>query len=77
MQDGIVRGNGLLVALSATSSDGYRILDKRSAQYLSFVPSAKSRQQYPTSRMGAMALLRQMYLDADWYAAGNTKCTDW
>ena len=76
MQDGIVRGNGLLVALSATSSDGYRILDKRSAQYLSFVPSAKSRQQYPTSRMGAMALLRQMYLDADWYAAGNTKNTD-
>ena len=26
--------------------------------------------------MGAMALLRQMYLDADWYASGNIKNTD-
>ena len=76
MQDGIVRGNGLLVALNTSSSDGYRILDKRSAQYLSFNKSALSRQVYPDSRMGAMALLRQMYLDADWYAAGNIKNTD-
>ena len=76
MQDGIVRGNGLLVALNTSSSDGYRILDKRSAQYLSFSKSALSRQVYPDSRMGAMALLRQMYLDADWYATGNIKNTD-
>ena len=76
MHDGIVRGNGLLVALNTASSDAYRILDKKSAQYLSFSKSRKSRQAYPTSRMGAMALLRQMYLDADWYAAGNAKNKD-
>ena len=76
MQDGIVRGNGMLVALNAESSDAYRILDKRSAQYLSFQKSVLSRQGYPTSRMGAMALLRQMYHDADWYAGGNAKNTD-
>ena len=76
MQDGIVRGNGMLVALNTKSSDGYRILDKKSAQYLSFAKSLLSTQNYPTSRMGAMALLRQMYLDADWYASGNIKNTD-
>lgn len=74
--DGIVRGNGTLVALNSASNDAYRILDKRSAQYLSFSKSVTSRQSYPTSRMGAMALLRQMYLDADWYAAGNAKNKD-
>ena len=76
MHDGIVRGNGLLVALNSSSSDAYRVIDKRSAQYLSFSKSVKSRQSYPTSRMGAMALLRQMYLDADWYAGGNAKNKD-
>ena len=76
MADGIVRGNGMLVTLNSSSSDAYRILDKRSVQYLSFRKSRQSRQSYPTSRMGAMALLRQMYLDADWYAGGNAKNTD-
>ncbi|MEQ6124085.1 amidohydrolase family protein [Pseudotenacibaculum sp. MALMAid0570] len=76
VHDGIVRGNGILVALNSSSTDAYRVLDKRSAQYLSFSKSVKSRQSYPTSRMGAMALLRQMYLDADWYAAGNAKNKD-
>ncbi|MBL4605631.1 MAG: amidohydrolase family protein, partial [Flavobacteriaceae bacterium] len=76
MSDGIVQGNGMLVTLNSSSSDAYRILDKRSAQYLSFRKSSQSRQSYPTSRMGAMALLRQTYLDADWYAGGNTKNTD-
>lgn len=76
MADGIVRGNGILVSLNTASSDAYRVLSDRSAQYLSFSKSAQSRQSYPTSRMGAMALLRQMYLDADWYAAGNSKNKD-
>ena len=76
MNDGIIRGNGMLVALNANSSDAYRILDNSSAQYLSFRKSRQSRQSYPTSRMGAMALLRQTYLDADWYATGNAKNKD-
>ncbi|GFD92884.1 periplasmic amidohydrolase [Alteromonas sp. KUL156] len=76
LEDGIMQGNGVLVALNPNSSDAYRILDKQSGNYLSFSKSAKSRQSYPTSRMGAMALLRQTYLDADWYAKGNAKNTD-
>lgn len=75
-EDGIVRGNGLLVALNPNASDAYRILDTRSAQYLSFNKSIQSRQAYPTSRMGAIALLRQVYLDADWYAKGNMENKD-
>ncbi|WP_028888518.1 amidohydrolase family protein [Tenacibaculum ovolyticum] len=76
LDDGIMQGNGVLVALNTTSSDAYRILNKQSANYLSFSKSKKTRQSYPTSRMGAMALLRQTYLDADWYAKGNIKNTD-
>jgi imidazolonepropionase-like amidohydrolase len=76
MNDGIIRGNGMLVALNTSSNDAYRILDNRSAQYLSFSKSRQSRQSYPTSRMGAMALLRQTYLDADWYASGAAKNKD-
>ncbi|WP_410477241.1 amidohydrolase family protein [Polaribacter sp. Hel1_85] len=76
LQDGIVRGNGMLVALNPNSSDAYRILDNTSAQYLSFTKSALSKQSYPTSKMGSMSLLRQMYLDAKWYATGNTKNKD-
>lgn len=76
VQDGIIRGNGMLVALNPNSTDAYRILNRKSAQYLSFSKSVKSRQAYPTSRMGAMALLRQTYMDADWYAKGNMKNKD-
>ncbi|WP_422091099.1 amidohydrolase family protein [Tenacibaculum ovolyticum] len=76
LDDGIMQGNGVLVALNTASSDAYRIINKQSANYLSFSKSKKTRQSYPTSRMGAMALLRQTYLDADWYAKGNIKNTD-
>ena len=76
MADGIIRGNGLLIALNPNATDAYRILDTKSAQYLSFSKSVTSRQAYPSSRMGAMALLRQVYLDADWYAKGNMKNKD-
>jgi imidazolonepropionase-like amidohydrolase len=76
LQDGIIRGNGILMSLNPQTTDAYRILDSKSAQYLSFSKSALSKQAYPGSRMGAMALLRQTYNDASWYAAGNMKNTD-
>ena len=76
LQDGIIRGNGLLIALNSKSSNAYRIIDAKSAQYLSFSKSNKSKQLYPGSRMGAMALLRQVYNDAEWYANGNMKSKD-
>jgi len=76
MADGIIRGTGMLVALNPEGTEGDRILNDRSAAYLSFDKSVQSRQAYPTSIMGAMALLRQTYLDASWYAAGKSKTKD-
>ncbi|MDH3322928.1 MAG: amidohydrolase family protein, partial [Flavobacteriaceae bacterium] len=76
IQDGIVRGTGLLVALNSEADNGHRILSEKSAQYLSFKRSAYNKQVYPNSLMGSMALLRQMYYDADWYAKGNAQTKD-
>lgn len=74
--DGIVRGTGLLIALNNEGTEGERLLSDRSAQFLSFSKSNKSKQLYPTSLMGAIALLRQMYYDANWYATGNANNKD-
>jgi len=74
-QDGIVRGNGMLVALNTEGSDNQRILNSRSAQYLSFSKSKYHKQVYPTSLMGSIALLNQMYYDASWYQSQGSKAT--
>jgi len=71
LADGIMRGTGMLVSLNAEGSEGDRILKDRSANFLSFDKSVQSKQSYPTSIMGAMALLRQTYIDAAWYEKGN------
>src|SRR5690606_26817624 len=65
IQDGIVRGTGALIALNSVDGNAIRILDNKSAQYLSFTKSVTSNQSYPSSVMGSMALLRQLYYDAD------------
>ena len=76
MQDGIMRGTGSLIALSDAGGDATRVIDANSAQYLSLSKSVRSRQSYPGSIMGSMALIRQVYLDADWYAKGGSSVTD-
>ncbi|MDH7444278.1 amidohydrolase family protein [Aquimarina sp. 2201CG14-23] len=76
MPDGILRGTGLLVALNNEGTTGDRLLSDASSQILSFSKSVQSKQSYPTSLMGSMALLRQVYNDASWYAQGNTETKD-
>ena len=76
LEDGIMQGNGILVALNSDASNAYRVLDQETSNHLSFSKSKKSGQSYPTSRMGAMALIRQAYLDADWYSKGYSKNSD-
>ncbi|MGB8704328.1 MAG: amidohydrolase, partial [Gillisia sp.] len=76
MPDGIIRGTGMLVALNTEGTNGDRILNDRSAQYYSFDKSVQSQQSYPTSIMGVMALIRQVYMDAQWYAGGNSNTKD-
>ncbi len=63
--DGIVRGSGALVTL-ATDSENSVIVRSPVSAHLSF-SKGSSGQQYPNSPMGAMALLRQTYYDAEWY----------
>ncbi|WP_318342654.1 amidohydrolase family protein [Flagellimonas baculiformis] len=76
IQDGIARGTGLLVALNDEGSEAQRILSDKSAQYFSFEKSVAKRQSYPGSLMGAMALMRQLYYDLDWYSKGNVDTKD-
>lgn len=75
-QDGIMRGTGLVVALNTGKGNETRILDTDATQHLSLKRSITTRQSYPTSNMGSIALIRQVYLDANWYALGNSKTKD-
>lgn len=63
--DGIARGTGTLVTLANTSDQLVMLRDRASAHY-SFSKGTSS-QSYPSSLMGTIALLRQTYLNADWY----------
>ena len=76
MPDGVVRGTGALIALNNNADNSMRVVDGESTQHLSFSKSVTSRQSYPSSIMGSMALLRQMYNDAKWYAGGNVDTKD-
>lgn len=70
-KDGIVRGSAAVVALGEGRENDLMISDKAAAMY-SF-DKGTSTQDYPSSLMGAIALLRQTYLDADWYEKDKTK----
>jgi imidazolonepropionase-like amidohydrolase len=76
IHDGIARGTGVLIALNGAGTDANRVLDDRSAQYFSLDRSVLKKQSYPTSLMGTLALLRQMYSDASWYGKGNATTKD-
>ncbi|TJY36282.1 amidohydrolase family protein [Pontimicrobium aquaticum] len=76
LQDGIMRGTGALVALTNEGGNGERILNDRSADYLSLSKSVKTSQSYPSSLMGTLALIRQVHHDADWYAKGGITIKD-
>jgi imidazolonepropionase-like amidohydrolase len=76
MPNGIARGTSVIVALNDGDGDAHRIIEDDAAQLFSFSKSVTSRQSYPTSLMGAMALLRQFNHDAIWYANGNSATTD-
>jgi imidazolonepropionase-like amidohydrolase len=70
-KDGIVRGSGALVNLT-TLKENESIIKDRAAGFYSF-HKGSSPQDYPSSLMGAIALLRQTYYDADWYKSNQTK----
>ncbi len=63
--DGISRGAGVLVSL-ADKDEHELILKGETAAYYSF-RKGTSTQNYPSSQMGSIALLRQTFFDAQWY----------
>ena len=70
-KDGIVRGSGSVVTLS-DNRENELILNEKAAAMYSF-DKGTSAQDYPSSLMGSIALLRQTYLDASWYKSDKTK----
>lgn len=73
--DGIARGTGTLIALNNFDKGG-RLIAPKITNHFGFTRSAISGQSYPSSLMGMMALLRQMYHDMDWYKKGNSDTKD-
>lgn len=69
--DGIVRGTGALVTLDDESANKVLLRDQASAHFS--LDKGSSLQSYPGSIMGGVALLRQTYYDADWFAKGGQK----
>jgi imidazolonepropionase-like amidohydrolase len=70
-QDGIARGTGVLVATARLSHN--KVIVKDSVAFFLSYDKGSSTQEYPGSLMGAHALLRQTFLDAQWYAEGGKK----
>ncbi|MCC9604084.1 amidohydrolase family protein [Stieleria sp. JC731] len=63
---GIIKGTSCLVLIDQ-SSGGWVLVDQVAQHAQLTVPRDRRRDEYPNSPMGAVALLRQTLLDADWY----------
>lgn len=69
-QDGIARGQGAFVSLGEKSEP--LLNGNSSSSYFSFKKGV-SKQTYPSSQMGAIALLRQALYDGQWYLKNSDK----
>lgn len=70
-KDGIARGTGTLVTL-ASEKENSIILKGEAGAFYSFNKGSSS-QDYPSSLMGSIALLRQTYYDAQWYQSTTNR----
>ncbi len=69
--DGIARGTSVAV-LTDGNLPNLSVLKEKTATHYSF-DKGSAHQMLPISRMGVVALLRQTYLDADWFAAQQSR----
>ena len=69
--DGIMRGTSSFILLGDEKENNLILIAKAAAE-LSF-RKGSSAQEYPSSEMGVIALIRQTLYDAQWYAAGGNK----
>jgi imidazolonepropionase-like amidohydrolase len=65
--DGIARGTSALVTLGNDNANEAVVVSDAAAHYS--LDKGSSRQTVPVSLMGSVALLRQTYLDAQWFGA--------
>jgi hypothetical protein len=65
VKDGIARGTGVVVTLTDEKDNFAIVKEKASAHYS--LSKGTSTQSYPSSLMGSIALLRQTYIDGQWY----------
>lgn len=72
--DGLARGSSALVN-TGTGSANDVVLKSRAAMHYSF-DKGSSKQDYPKSLMGAVALLRQAFYDVEWYANSSVEEVD-
>lgn len=72
-KDGVIRGTSALVLLN--EGNDFKLLQAESASHYSF-NKGSSRQSYPSSLMGMIALIRQVHFDAKWYSE-NQKSTEY
>lgn len=70
-RDGIFRGQGLVVSLNSGVPND-TIYHAHGAHFLSF-QKGSSKQSYPSSLMGSVALIRQTLSDSQWYTAATDK----
>ncbi len=69
--DGLARGTSAFVTLNEKNDNTALVRQKVAANYS--LEKGTSTQTYPTSLMGFIAVLRQTYLDAEWYNSQNPK----
>ena len=74
--DGIHRGTSFAISLIDGQNESYRVLSQKTAEHYSFSRSLTSGQSYPSSTMGAIALIRQLHYDSDWYSQGESISKD-
>jgi imidazolonepropionase-like amidohydrolase len=69
--DGLARGTSAFVTLGEDSENNVLLNEQAAAHYS--LTKGSSTQAYPASQMGFVALLRQTYLDAQWYGSQNPR----
>ena len=74
--DGIHRGTSFSIGLIDGQNESYRVLSQKTAEHYSFSRSLTSGQSYPSSTMGAIALIRQLHYDSNWYSQGESISKD-
>ncbi|MGE0772691.1 MAG: amidohydrolase family protein [Cyclobacteriaceae bacterium] len=69
--DGLARGTSAFVTLNEKNENTAIVRARAAANYS--LEKGTSTQTYPTSLMGFIALLRQTYMDAEWFGSQNPR----